>query len=655
MRLHSPFLCAVVLSTFTTVGFSESKSLTPHTHLQVLGAASPDASTHFSVFFPLTNQAALEQLLVDQTNPASASYHKWLTPAQFGAKFGPNPASVASVKARLQAAGLTVTKQHTQSIEVEGSIHQVENLLSMHLENVRTAEGKIKHSAANHEMTLPAEFIEAGAIIPAFAPHLARHVHSERVNAQRTPLTARPAGLSTSFRLSSGESWYYPNDMAEAYDFPSFLTSVTQSGGPALEITGAGRTIGILMSSTISPADLADDFESSISFGGSSVIQRFPLHTTVPVPTVTVEPVDGGSGPWDPNADAAGEASLDTQMSLGTAPGAKEILYNIPDLTDGSIIDGYVQIVEENKADVVSSSFGGCELAYTAAANGGTDYTGILILEHFIYLQGNAQGITFLASSGDNGAEACYPAAFYASQTFSTNYVMGVESPASDPNVTGVGGTNLTTTASPGVDDAKYSVENANYDPRVRENWGGGVFVGNNTWGSGGGYSIVFGKPYYQYLVNSGSNTARAIPDISLMMGGCPGDANLAAQDCTQLPRSAAIVWIGGEPSLLIGTSSSSPQMAGVMALYDEAHGGRQGNINPLIYELSALQTSASAKTANLAQYFHRTISGNNNGYKVVSGQAYSTVLGNGTLFVKNFLQLPNAAAAGAPNTVTNP
>jgi hypothetical protein len=95
--------------------------------------------------------------------------------------------------------------------------------------------------------------------------------------------------------------------------------------------------------------------------------------------------------------------------------------------------------------------------------------------------------------------------------------------------------------------------------------------------------------------------------------------------------------------------------MAGVIALYDEAHGGRQGNINPLIYELSALQTSASAKTASLSQYFHRTITGNNNGFTVVPGQAYSEVLGNGTLFVKTFLQLPNAAAAGAPNTATNP
>ena len=647
MKPHSHILCAAVLCAFTTAGFSQSTSATQHVRPQVVGAASPDDSTHFSVFLPLTNQSALDQLLIDQTNPASSSYHQWLTPAEFGAKFGPSPAAFAAVKSRLQAGGLTVVKQHTQSIEVEGSVRDVEALLSTHIENVRMADGKIKQSAANHQMTLPRELDAVGAMVSGFAPHLVRHVHSER-------LAAQPVTLAPGYRLSNTQSWYYPNDMAEAYDFPSFLTTVTPAGGPAKQITGAGSTIGILMSSTIDPADLADDFNSGIQFGSGAsakyVFQLFPNYTSVPIPTVTVENIDGASGTWDPSNDAADEASLDTQMSLGTAPGAHEILYNIPDLSNSSIIDGYTQIVDDNLADVVSSSFGGCELAYTAAANGGHDFSYLLVAEHNLYVQGNLEGITFLASSGDNGAAACYPAAFYENHNFSTDFVPGVETPASDPDVTGVGGTNLVTTATPGVDDARYSSENANYDPRVAENWPGGFTVGNNTWGSGGGYSIFFGKPNYQALVNTGSATARAVPDVSLQMGGCPTDATACDGQ-----RSASIVWINGGPALLIGTSSSSPQMAGVIALYDEAHGGRQGNINPLIYELSALQTSASAKTASLSQYFHRTITGNNNGFTVVPGQAYSEVLGNGTLFVKTFLQLPNAAAAGAPNTATNP
>jgi subtilase family serine protease len=140
------------------------------------------------------------------------------------------------------------------------------------------------------------------------------------------------------------------------------------------------------------------------------------------------------------------------------------------------------------------------------------------------------------------------------------------------------------------------------------------------------------------------------------MMGGCPGDANLKEENCVVLPRSAAIVWIGGNADLLIGTSSSSPEFAGVLALAVELNGGRLGNVNPLIYKLSAQQTAAGgAKAPRSQQFFHREISGDNRYYLVHPGQAYSEVLGNSTLDVKNFLGLQSATAAGAPDTHSNP
>jgi hypothetical protein len=77
-------------------------------------------------------------------------------------------------------------------------------------------------------------------------------------------------------------------------------------------------------------------------------------------------------------------------MSLGTAPGAKEVLYDMPDLSDASIVAAYTQVDEENRVDVVSSSFGECELDFTAAANGGVDFTGILQTFHSLFAQGNA-------------------------------------------------------------------------------------------------------------------------------------------------------------------------------------------------------------------------------------------------------------------------
>ena len=360
---------------------------------------------------------------------------------------------------------------------------------------------------------------------------------------------------------------------------------------------------------------------------------------------MTIRAVNGGSGAFDPTTGDAAEASLDTQMSLGTAPGARETLYNLPDLSDDSITAGYAAVVEDNAVDVVSSSFGLCELYYTAAYNGGVDYTSILRTYHSLFQQGNAQGITFVASSGDNGAVPCYTAAFSNNPTDGTSFVPGVENPADDPNVTAVGGTNLTTTATPGVDDAAYAAENANFDPELPAQFqldaNTIVSVNNNTWGSGGGFSKIFAKPFYQNLVNTGSNRQRSVPDVSLQMGGCPADADLTAQDCTTLPRSATIIWLGGQPAAVIGTSSSAPEMAGVLALAVELSGGRLGNVNPLIYTLSAVQSLAGGVHApKTLQFFHRGISGNNNFYTVKPGQAYSEVLGNSTLEVKNFLGL---------------
>ena len=656
MRTYSLALGAVVLCALTTISSAQMNSSPNAVHVQTIGSADPNAMTHFNVYLPLTHSDALEQLLREQTDPASTSYHQWLTPAQFKAQFGPSRSDIAKVTAALLAAGFTITAEHTQSLEVEGPVLAVERTFATHLMQVRTANGRMKFAAAEHHLTLPDTLASVGAVVPEFTTHLAAHVHSQKMGGPGLS-AARPL-----IRLSSSDSFFYPNDLNEAYQLPSFQTEVDplRSRHPA-QIAGVGSHIGIVISSVISPADLAKTFNSSLNLGGGeSLIQAYSANSNLPVPTVTIRPVEGGSGPFDPNSDDALEASLDTQMSLGTAPGAQETLYDLPELTDDAIIAGYTAVDEDNAVDVVSSSFGECELDFTAAANGGTDFTGILKTFHSLFQQGNSQGITFLASSGDNGGVPCLSVAFDNNPTNGTNFVAGVENPASDPNVTGVGGTNLQTAATPGIDDATYLSENANFDPRVPAEFLVGpdtvVSVGNNTWGSGGGFSIIFPKPLYQYLVDTGSDRQRAVPDVSLMMGGCPGDADLAKQNCLALPRSAAIIWIGGEAFLVIGTSSSSPEFAGVLALAVELNGGRLGNVNPLIYGLSLTQTVLGGVHAPKAfQYFHRDITGNNNAFTVKPGQAYSEVLGNSTLDVKNFLQLQLTAPAGAPNTHSNP
>src|SRR5579862_7027167 len=546
-------LCALTLS-----GLSQ-----PHDAWAGASAAT-DAVTTFNVYLPLTHTAALEELLSQQVDSSSPNYRHWLTPAEFKQNFGPSPAAFASARAALEGAGFTILTEQTQSLTAQGPVSAVEKLFATQLQPVRTGSGSVKWAAANHgELNLPPTLASLGAVIPEFAPHLASHVHS-RVMTHATGTAALAAeGSGTPLaRLANTDSFFYANDLNEAYQLPSFRTEITPPfRRDPVQITGAGATIGIVISSVIDPADLAASFNSTISAGGVSDVQDYSAVSNLAVPTVTFHPVNGGSAAFDPNSPDGAEASLDTQMSLGTAPGAKEIVYDMPDLSDANIMAAYAQVDDENVVDVVSSSFGECELDFTAAANGGVDFTSILKQFHALFQQGNAQGITFLASSGDNGAAECIPPAFQSNPTTAgTNFVLGVSNPASDPNVTAVGGTNLQSAATPTANDVSYLSENANFDPRVpAENEINGVIfsIGNNTWGSGGGFSQIFAKPLYQFLVPTGSLTHRSVPDVALMMGGCPGDADLNAQNCLALPRSAAIVWIGEIPFLLIGTSSS--------------------------------------------------------------------------------------------------
>lgn len=650
------FVTGAVLGALVLSGVSASAAAA------TADATADQDTTAFNVFLPLTHTDALEELLSQQTDSTSPNYHHWLTPAQFKREFGPNPATFATAREALESGGFTVTAEHTQYLTARGPVTAVERLFSTKLTSTKTQRGHVKWAAANHgQLNLPQQLATSGAVIPEFAPHLSAHVHSRVMQGVETANVAVGGIGSTLARLANTFSSFYANDLNEAYQLPSFRAKVRPPFAfHPLQLAGVGSTIGIVISSVIDPADLAASFNSTITAAGVSDVQNYSAVANLPVPTVTFHPVNGGSGAFNSNSPDGAEASLDTQMSLGTAPGAKEIVYDMPDLSEANILAAYAQVDDENVVDVVSSSFGECELDFIPAANGGVDFTHIIRQIHALFQQGNAQGITFLASSGDNGAPACIPPDFQSNPTAAgTDFTLGVQSPASDPNVTGVGGTNLQTAAAPTANDVSYLSENADFDPLLPTQASNGnvtFTIGNNTWGSGGGFSRLFSKPAYQFLVHTGSFRHRSVPDVSLMMGGCPGNADLNKQNCRALPRSAAIVWIGGAPNLLIGTSASSPEMAGVLAIAVEKGGSRLGNVNPLIYRMSALQTDlGGAHAPPPFQFFHRDVSGNNNGFTVQPGQEYSEVLGNGTLDVRYFLGLQGVAPAGAPGTPSNP
>jgi subtilase family serine protease len=332
----------------------------------------------------------------------------------------------------------------------------------------------------------------------------------------------------------------------------------------------------------------------------------------------------------------------------GMAPDARLVVYNLPSATDEAFMTGFTDVVEDNRVDIVSTSYGLCEDFYSPAYAKVFNSAGYGVLDRFddLFRQGNAQGITFVNASGDNGALDCVSLANITTPPQEPPHVagkatVGVDSWASSPHVTGVGGTNLVTVHVPGSLDSAYVRENARAEPLLPVDlFGTGNLVANAVWGSGGGFSKHFPAPAYQKGLTG--SRFRAVPDLAMHMGGCSADA---PQPCKG-ELSSDVVAFNGELTAAIGTSLAGPDFAGALALQEEALGGKRlGNINPRLYALAAKN-----KTGH---YFHQNIPGNNGGFN--AGPGYNEVLGNGTPIVKNLIGLPNDPGAGVPHTPSNP
>ncbi len=615
--------------------------------LTVIGAPAASSAVSFEVALPLRNTDKLDALLKALQDPASPQYHHWLSPAQFGLRFGPDSATVNRVGAALRARGFAV-ENHTRSLHVTGVAAQVEGALGtkLVLARSRTARGG-QRLVADGALRLPQELADAGAVVMSFGRQEA-HVQSQRVTDK---LDVGTAGSGVDNRTGNNGTYWY-NDLKQAYQYPSYETMVTVNG-TTQRLDGTGATIGVLMSSDILDSDIAAVFDH----------EGFSTTTGKPDPTLFDKVHINGGGGVD--GGAFDEAALDTQEELTGAPGAHVILYDIPDLSDGNIFAGYTQAVEENRVDLLSSSFGGCELAYFPKYNGGQDYTGVLKAYHELFVQGNAQGITFLASSGDRAGKECPNLAYFNGEA--GHFVPSISNPASDPNVTAVGGTNVQTVYIPGSLDSAYAGENAWSDPEIPYDvYGFGQTVSGGVWGAGSGTSRLWTAPAYQSLVTTNS-TMRSIPDIGMQVGGCPGGiaktnpktgrcqgGDKAINGNGNSLRSAVVVALdvgqGGGFYGLIGTSVSSPELAGALALLIEQK-GRQGNLNDYIYKIAAKQYAEGA----VAKYLHTKIPGYNGIIPSNISDTYNASTGVGTPVVKMFVGAAGAKPAGIPRSASNP
>ncbi len=542
---------------------------------QALGDLSGNAELGLMslVLAPSAQQsAALDQLLADQANPASPRYHKWLTPAQFGASFGVSDADLQLLRNWLVLQGFSVVgvSPSRNLIQFTGTASAAQTAFSTHFGRFqRNGQTFFSNTSAP---SVPAAFRSVVSGVQGLngyrlQPHALKRVVVPAVvdSKPSSDLTGTDPNGAIVHELA-------PYDVRQIYDANSLISS---------GYTGTGVTIAVIGQSAVNLGQLAD-------------FQTLTGQTVKP-PTLTLVPNSGASTVY--SGDEA-ESEADLEFAGGVAPGAT-INFVYTGNGSGSIkypdvITSLEYAITTNAGQIITMSYGGCEAADGVAS--------IYTIEPFLR-QASAQGQTFLNSSGDSGAAACDAA----TQSIAYDGAQ-VSYPASSPYATGVGGTML-------VDGSGsyWSATNngqrgsaLGYIPESAWNESGGT--GGTIYAGGGGASIIFSKPSWQTGSFVPADGVRDVPDISFSAAGhdpyflCTADTTYTTTtngktytgQCTATTASQLAV---------AGTSLAAPSFAGLLALVEQANGGGSlGNVNPLLYAISSSNRSV----------FHPVVGGGN-------------------------------------------
>lgn len=324
-----------------------------------------------------------------------------------------------------------------------------------------------------------------------------------------SPTSAPTGGASPLPTIGASGNGWAPYQVANAFQFP------VMSG-----YNGAGQTVVIIGDN----APNASDYQFFQTYFQTAVAGNGQF---------SVVSVNGNNVSDNPN----GEGTLDVETVMALAPGANIEFYTVSSLSNASFTQAYAQAISDtNHPHVFSISFGGCENNYTNTTQDTT------------LAQGAAAGIAYVASSGDQGDE-CYVGG-------STPFQFGVNSPASDPNVIGVGG-------------------NETYGAPLNNPvaWND-TFFSSGQGATGGGISGFFTPPPAQSGIAHASVSWRSVPDVAM-------------------PAVDVSIRLGGKWAEYGGTSWSAPQMAAMLATLDQYCGGSLG-ANPINWIYTAFKRSPS-------------------------------------------------------------
>jgi subtilase family serine protease len=523
-----------------------------------VGAANTSDSIGFRVYLGWTNADAVMSLAQAVSDPHSASYRHYLTPAQFRQQFAPSQADVNAVQSRLRGEGFTIvyTPQNNHYVSVEGTIAQASAAFGVDF-GMYQVQGLTVRSP-NSNVSIPSSLATVVSGVLGLDDS-AQFVHPNNTGRDAPPPLAfvSAAPCSTYWGEKQAVGFTNPYGAGTLPYAPCGYTPQQIKGAYGLgnTLTGAGQTVAII-DAYAAPTIVEDVNQWSINRGLPPFTGN--QFTQVVAPGTYRHPERGQK--QDPQG-WYGEETLDIEAVHGTAPRANIVFVGAPN--NFQDLDAALNhVVDRGLAQIVSNSYGfNTELLPPGY---------ILPVEDTI-LQGVIQGIGIYFSSGDNSDESL---------------VVGYRTtdwPASSPFVTAVGGTSLAVGAS-----NNYPFETG--WGTTTSSWTGTAWSptppGDWLYGSGGGVSRIFAEPAYQVGVvpaavfTAEGRIGRAVPDISAV--GDPNTGYLIGE--TQTFPDGSVKY---SEYRIGGTSLSAPLIAGIMALADQCAGHPHGFANPLFYSVA--------------------------------------------------------------------
>ena len=539
------------------------------------GPADPTSYVGFRVYLGWNNPTRVEALARAVSDPRSSSYGRYLSPAQFRQEFSPSQSQVGVVQSWLRSQGFTVeyVPANNHYVSAEGTVSQAQVAFGTNIGMYRVNGLTIRSPSS--DLSIPSNLASVVSGIMGLDDS-AQFVSTNHVVGDAPPppafVSAQPCSIYWAEKQAVGFADPYGNS-ALPYA-PCGYTPQQIKGAYGLSthpFDGAGQTVAII-DAYAAPTILKDVNQWSINRGLPKMSQSQLVQ--VVAPGTYHHPEKGLK--QDPQG-WYGEETLDVEAVHGMAPATRIVFVGAPNSFQD--LDAALNhVVDQRLAKIVTNSYGFPTEVLPR---------GYIKPYEDTILQGAIEGIGIYFSSGDNSDES---------------QVVGYSTtdwPASSPYVTAVGGTSLA------IGPTNNYLFETSWGTTT-SSWNGTAWSpappGSWLYGSGGGVSRLFKEPFYQVGVVQNSvfqtqgRIGRAVPDISAL--GDPNTGYLIGE--TQTFPDGTVRY---SEYRIGGTSLSSPLIAGIMALADQAAGHPHGFANPLFYSLagSSAYTDIVSPTSTVA------------------------------------------------------